>query len=101
MSELPSGNILIRFKRPQGNGRAAMELTPMALMRRLASGGYYPYRLGLPAMAGAEPPGAYSDLLRDIKNMLDPAGILAPGRYVGAERVAAEALHPRVGKVSS
>jgi len=37
MSELPSGNILIRFKRPQGNGRAAMELTPMALMRRLAS----------------------------------------------------------------
>jgi 4-cresol dehydrogenase (hydroxylating) len=71
------------------------------LMRRLASGGYYPYRLGLPAMAGAEPPGAYSDLLRDIKNMLDPAGILAPGRYVGAERVAAEALHPRVGKVSS
>ncbi|MGB8259600.1 MAG: transposase [Terracidiphilus sp.] len=37
MSELPSGNILIRFKRPMGNGRAAMELTPMALMRRLAS----------------------------------------------------------------
>ena len=37
MSELRSGNIVIRFKRPQGNGRAAMELTPMALMRRLAS----------------------------------------------------------------
>jgi hypothetical protein len=37
MSELPSGNILISFKRPLGNGRAAMELTPMALMRRLAS----------------------------------------------------------------
>jgi len=71
------------------------------LMRRLASGGYYPYRLGLPAMAGAEPPGAYSDLLRDIKNMLDPAGILAPGRYVGAEGVAAEARHPRVAEVSS
>src|ERR1022692_201825 len=26
------------------------------LMRRLASGGYYPYRLGLPSMAGGEPP---------------------------------------------
>jgi hypothetical protein len=37
MSELPSGNIVIRFKHALANGMGAMELTPMALMRRLAS----------------------------------------------------------------
>ena len=71
------------------------------LMQRLASDGYYPYRLGLAAMAGGEPPGAYSDLLRDIKNMLDPAAILAPGRYVNTENVAPETVHTLVAKVSS
>ena len=71
------------------------------LMQRLASDGYYPYRLGLAAMAGGEQPGAYSDLLRDIKDMLDPAAILAPGRYVNTENVAAETVHTLVAKVSS
>ncbi len=65
------------------------------LIERLASEGYYSYRLGLPAMA-KEQPGAYSDLLRDMKKMLDPAGILAPGRYVSTESVASEAVHTRV-----
>ena len=37
MSELPNGKILIRLKRPMASGVAAIELTPMALMRRLAS----------------------------------------------------------------
>jgi hypothetical protein len=37
LSELPRGKILLRFKRPQANGTAAIELTPMTLMRRLAS----------------------------------------------------------------
>ena len=37
MSELPNGNILIRLKHALANGMGAMELTPMALMRRLAS----------------------------------------------------------------
>ncbi|HMJ79667.1 MAG TPA: transposase, partial [Candidatus Dormibacteraeota bacterium] len=37
MTELPSGNILITFKRPLPSGSAAMELTPMALLRRLAA----------------------------------------------------------------
>lgn len=71
------------------------------LMQRLASDGYYPYRLGLAGMAGGEQPGAYSDLLRDIKDMLDPAAILAPGRYVNTENVASETVHTLVAKVSS
>lgn len=71
------------------------------LMQRLASDGYYPYRLGLAGMAGGEQPGAYSDLLRDIKDMLDPAAILAPGRYVNTENVASETVHTLVTKVSS
>jgi 4-cresol dehydrogenase (hydroxylating) len=60
------------------------------LMGRLAAGGYYPYRLGLASMADAGQPGAYSDLLREMKNLLDPAGILAPGRYVTTENAALE-----------
>ena len=35
--ELPGGNILLKLKRPLGNGTAAIELTPIALLRRLAS----------------------------------------------------------------
>jgi len=37
LSELPSGKLLLRFKRPLGNGTVALELEPLALMRRLAS----------------------------------------------------------------
>ena len=37
MKELPNGNVEIGFKRPLANGTFGIELTPMALMRRLAS----------------------------------------------------------------
>jgi len=36
-ARLPSGKLLLRFKRPLGNGTVAIELEPLALMRRLAS----------------------------------------------------------------
>jgi 4-cresol dehydrogenase (hydroxylating) len=52
------------------------------LMERLAAGGYYPYRLGLASMGKGEPTDPYSDLLRKLKNVLDPSKILAPRRYV-------------------
>ena len=68
------------------------------LMGRLASGGYYSYRLGLAGMAGAEQPGTYSELLQDIKRMLDPAGILAPGRYVATDEAAAPRFAPAQGE---
>jgi 4-cresol dehydrogenase (hydroxylating) len=67
------------------------------LIGRLASAGYYSYRLGLPGMAG-EQTGAYADLLRDMKRMLDPAGILAPGRYVNTESAAPETVDPRAAE---
>jgi hypothetical protein len=37
MRELPSGKIQLGLKKPLANGTVAIELTPMALMRRLAS----------------------------------------------------------------
>lgn len=37
LSLLPSGRVLLRFKRPLADGTAALELEPLALLRRLAS----------------------------------------------------------------
>ena len=37
LSELPSGRVLLMFKRPLADGTAALELEPLALLRRLAS----------------------------------------------------------------
>jgi 4-cresol dehydrogenase (hydroxylating) len=65
------------------------------LMERLAANGYYSYRLGLASMARGERPDAYSDLLREIKNTVDPAGILAPGRYVDTDAAVAEKANAR------
>jgi 4-cresol dehydrogenase (hydroxylating) len=65
------------------------------LMARLAAAGYYPYRLGLASMALGEQPGPYSNLLREMKKMLDPAGILAPGRYVSSEEAALQKVRTR------
>lgn len=52
------------------------------LLRALAERGYLPYRLGLQSMQGLPP--SHSDtaaVLGRIGQALDPAGILAPGRY--------------------
>lgn len=43
--------------------------------------GYHFYRLGIQSMSEARTDGAYGELLRTLKHALDPAGILAPGRY--------------------
>ena len=59
----------------------------LALRRLLEARGLIPYRLGLldfeapPAQAAAN-----AELLRALKRLLDPAGILAPGRYIPGER---------------
>jgi 4-cresol dehydrogenase (hydroxylating) len=52
------------------------------LLERLAANGYYSYRLSIGSMSTMSQPGAYADLLRNIKQTLDPNRILAPGRYV-------------------
>ncbi len=54
------------------------------LRRQLEDEGYYSYRLGIADME-TRPEGedtGYAKLLRSISQMLDPKGILAPGRYV-------------------
>ncbi len=63
------------------------------LVDRLAANGYHSYRLSIGMMSAMAEPGTYANLLRDIKHSLDPAGILAPGRYepAAADRVAAAA----------
>ena len=52
------------------------------LARECADHGYFAYRLGLPSMAAeVERPDVFWDVVGKIKSALDPAGILAPGRY--------------------
>lgn len=53
-----------------------------ALARELSTAGYYPTRLGLQAEGDPLPTTDDSPvILRRLKQTLDPAGILAPGRY--------------------
>jgi 4-cresol dehydrogenase (hydroxylating) len=53
-----------------------------ALVRRLASEGFYAYRLSLPDMTEFPwPRDGYGEVLRTLKGALDPRGVLAPGRY--------------------
>ena len=54
------------------------------LLDRLAGNGYYPYRLSTGSMSSMASPGSYTQLLQSIKQTLDPAGVLAPGRYIAA-----------------
>ncbi len=48
--------------------------------------GFYPYRVDVDMMKLLNTMGedSYLDLLQRLKNALDPAGILAPGRYINA-----------------
>jgi 4-cresol dehydrogenase (hydroxylating) len=53
-----------------------------ALFARLLSQGHYPFRLSLPAMSQLPPPADATGRLMDaLKQVLDPALVLAPGRY--------------------
>jgi 4-cresol dehydrogenase (hydroxylating) len=53
-----------------------------ALLNALAREGYHPYRLSIGSMEAMDGDVAYRDVLRSIKNSLDPNGVLSPGRYV-------------------
>ena len=63
------------------------------LVSRCNGEGYYPYRLGIQSMARTAQPDAYSNLIKTLKETLDPNGILAPGRY--DEQAAADSLADR------
>ncbi|HTX33613.1 MAG TPA: FAD-binding oxidoreductase [Bryobacteraceae bacterium] len=64
------------------------------LVQELERQGYYSYRLSIGMMSAMGEPGDYTNLMRDIKQVLDPAGILAPGRYVPAESHASPVREP-------
>lgn len=52
------------------------------LEEHLTREGFYSYRLGIASMDFQANRDSYSRLLQDIKDALDPNGVLAPGRYV-------------------
>ena len=52
-----------------------------SLRDQFTRSGYPAYRMGIQAMAEMKAEGPYGKLLEDLKQLVDPAGILAPGRY--------------------
>jgi 4-cresol dehydrogenase (hydroxylating) len=72
--------ILFDHRRPGARQRA--EDCYKALLHRGRALGVYPYRVGVdayPLLSSTDDPGL--DLARRIKNLLDPKGVLSPGRY--------------------
>jgi 4-cresol dehydrogenase (hydroxylating) len=51
------------------------------LQAELTERGYYSYRLGIQSMSESGEPDGHAELVRAIKDSVDPNGILAPGRY--------------------
>jgi 4-cresol dehydrogenase (hydroxylating) flavoprotein subunit len=64
-----------------GEDEKAMECY-LALQTELEREGYYSYRRATPAFAAPGADDAYGRLLKTIRTALDPADVLAPGRYV-------------------
>jgi 4-cresol dehydrogenase (hydroxylating) len=54
------------------------------LIERLAAMGYHSYRLSVGAMSAMQDGSEYGPFLERLKQIVDPRGVLAPGRYVGA-----------------
>lgn len=52
-----------------------------ALKDRLSGLGYYSYRLGVQSMPQAKNENVYDRLIESLRGLVDPANILAPGRY--------------------
>lgn len=59
------------------------------LVARVNAMGYYSYRLGVQSMSEIDRGDRYGELIGQIKDAVDPAGILSPGRYEAPLRRAA------------
>jgi FAD/FMN-containing dehydrogenase len=68
-----------RCRQRDADGIARMRRTQVALRAQLRAAGYHPARDGVDALRDEGPAGG---ALARIKNALDPAGILSPGRYL-------------------
>jgi 4-cresol dehydrogenase (hydroxylating) len=66
-----------------------------ALSRALVAAGYHSYRLGIQSAGEMQEPDTYRALLSELKDTLDPHGILAPGRYGIDSPWGARASHAR------
>jgi 4-cresol dehydrogenase (hydroxylating) flavoprotein subunit len=77
--------VSIAFDRdvPGEDGRA--KACYQELLDTCAHQGYHSYRLGVNSMSAVGEGGAYSEVLQNLKQVLDPANVLAPGRYVPQE----------------
>jgi 4-cresol dehydrogenase (hydroxylating) flavoprotein subunit len=75
---------MIVYDRDEPGADARARACHDALFAELVGAGYLPHRLGLPAM-NALPPARddWTALVARIRHALDPAGVLAPGRYQG------------------
>ena len=51
------------------------------LAARCTGAGYYPYRLGIQSMDKLQPETSSSAFLAAVKRVVDPNGVLSPGRY--------------------
>ena len=63
-----------------GEDERAMECFE-ELSRELLAKGYPPYRTNVSTMQYADGGEAHAAVVRGIKAVLDPGGVLAPGRY--------------------
>ena len=62
------------------------------LLKTLARQGYYSYRLSIRGMQSMDQGGVYGETLAAFKELLDPNGILSPGRYIGARKAVAASV---------
>src|SRR5690606_9969662 len=74
----------IRFERADRAARERAHFAFDALVERFDAAGFHPYRHDIDHMEPERLYGspAYVETLRSVKRALDPAGVIAPGRYL-------------------
>jgi len=76
------GVLTMAFDRSDPSETARAQACYQSLFAQCMAAGYIPYRVGLQSMAALDPSyDSFWQTVRRIKDALDPAGILAPGRY--------------------
>ena len=75
--------VRIAYHRASPERRAAARVCHQAIVDASLAAGYPPARMSIDGMDRLDPAGdTYWQLVRRVKDALDPNGILAPGRYL-------------------